>query len=303
MPVSTAVPYHLVVGARAGFMQAYNEAAPRAAWARIAQQINLTAKSVDFVNLGAAPMPTESLGGQTVQTFIEKHIQVSPKNWDITVGVSRNAIADDQTAALDQTVRSAGDRFNEHFDKLCYSALNAGDAATYGLCYDGLNYFSNSHLDKGADYTSVQDNLNALSLTLTNFNTVWTAAMNYKDDRGEVARFNYDLLIVPPALVLNAAQITDNAEDATTGNRAMNPFNGKVSYLVSQDFDATAWALVASSQRIKPIQLIMREAPHLPEGNAWYDPQGPDGGMFYFKFVARYNIAYGEWRLSALGNT
>jgi phage major head subunit gpT-like protein len=299
MPISSSVPYHLVAGARAGFLQAFEAGTPM--WQRIAQRVDLGTKSTDLVDLGAAPMPKNSKSGFTMQDFVEKRIAVTPQDWDITVYISKNAVKDDTTGTLDQRVRSAGERFNQHFDKLCFSALNAGDATTYGLCYDGLYFYSNSHVDAQATYTTVQDNLNALALSLTNFNTVWTAAMNFKDDRGEPSRYNYDLLVVPPALALSAAQITSNAEDATTGNRAINPFNGQIDYVVSQDFDATAWALVASKHVIKPILLVMREAPHLDE--TWVDPNQPDGGHYVFKFSSRYDVFYGDWRLAALGNT
>ena len=299
MPISSSVPYHLVVGARSGFLQAFEAATPM--WQRIAQRVDLGAKSTDLVDLGATPMPKNSKSGFTMQDYIEKRIAVTPDDWDITVHISKNAVKDDQTGTLDQRVRSAGERFQQHFDQLCFSALNAGDGTTYGTCYDGLSFFNNSHVDKGATYTTVQDNNYALGLTLTNFNTVWTAAMNFKDDHGQPSRYNYDLLVVPPAEALNAAQITDNTEDATTGNRAINPFNGKVNYIVSQDFDATAWALVASSHAIKPILLVMREEPHLED--AWVDPNQPDGGWLCFKFASRYGVFYGDWRLSALGRT
>jgi phage major head subunit gpT-like protein len=301
MAISSSVPYHLVAGARAGFLQAFQAATPM--WQRIAQRVDLGVKSTDLVDLGAVPMPKNSKSGFTMQDFIEKHITVTPDDWDITVHVSRNAVRDDQTGLLDRRVRSAGERYQQHFDKLCFAALNAGDGTTYGNGYDGTTFFANSHIDKGATYTTAQDNLNALGLTLSNFNTVWTAAMNFRDDHGEPSRYNYDLLVVPPALALSAAQITDNAEDATTSNRAINPFNGKVQYVVSQDFDATAWALVASGHAIKPILLVMRQEPGLLPEDAWFDPNQPDGGFYMFKFTARYNVFYGDWRLAILGNT
>lgn len=301
MPISSSVPGHLIVGAKAGFLQSFMAATPQ--WQRIAQMINLGAKSTDMVDLGAAPMPKKSRSGYTQQDFIEKKLTVTPEDWDITVHISRNAIDDDQTGLLDTRVKQAGERFQQHFDKLCFSALNGGDGTTYGLAYDGNELFDNSHVDSGAVYTTAQDNLNALSLTLTNFNTVWTAAMGFRDDYGEPSRYSYDLLVVPPALMLAASQITENREDATTGNRASNPFNGKVNYIVSQDFDATAWTLVASNHAIKPVLLVMRQMPGLKPEDTWFDPDKPDGGWYMFKYTARYNVFYGDWRLAVMGNT
>lgn len=299
MPISSAVPYHLVVGARTGFLQAYGASVPL--WNRIAQRVDLGAKSVDMVDLGAAPMPKNSKSGFTVQDFIEKNMTVAPDDWDITVHISKNAVKDDQTGQLETKVRSAASRFQQHFDQLCFSALNGGDGTTYGLAYDGLSFFNNAHIDKGAQYQTGQDNLNALALSLANFNTTWVQAMTFKDDMGQPARYNYDLLVVPPALALDAEQICSNREDAATANRAINPFSGKVSYIVSQDFDSTAWTLVASGHEIKPILLVMREEPHLDE--AWTDPNQPDGGWYMFKFSARYNVFYGDWRLAIMGRT
>jgi phage major head subunit gpT-like protein len=299
MPISSSVPYHLVAGARAGFLQAFEAGTPM--WQRIAQRVPLGIKSTDLVDLGAAPMPKNSKSGFTMQDFVEKKITVTPDDWDITVHISKNAVKDDQTGTLDQRVRSAGERFNQHFDMLSFAALNAGDATTYGLCYDGLYMVSASHVDPGATYQTVQTNLFSLDLTLTNFNTVWTAAMNFKDDQGRPARYNYDLLVVPPAMALKAAQITANTEDATTGNRAINPFQGQIQYIVSQDLDATSWYLVASGHSVKPLLLVMREEPHLED--AWVDPNQPDGGHLNFKFSARYNIFYGDWRLLCQGRS
>ena len=299
MPISSAVPWHLVVGAKAGFLSAF-QAAP-VQWPRIAMQYNLGSKAADIVDLGSTPMPKNSKSGFTMQDFVEKHIAVTPDDWDITVFISKNAVKDDQTGTLDTRVRSAGERFQQHFDQLCFKALNGGDGTTYGLCYDGLNFFSNSHVDKGATYQTVQDNMNGAALTLTTFNTAWAQAMNFLDDHGQPTRYNYDLLVVSPAGAMAAAQITGNPEDATTGNRAINPYNGRISHIVSQDFDAGAAILVASGHPVKPIILVMREAPHLED--AWIDPNQPDGGHYCFKFSSRYSVYYGDWRLACMIQT
>ena len=38
-------------------------------------------------------------------------------------------------------------------DKLVFQALNGGDGSTYGLCYDGQNYFSSSIPGAGVSYS------------------------------------------------------------------------------------------------------------------------------------------------------
>jgi hypothetical protein len=75
---------------------------------------------------------------------------------------------------------------------------------------------------------------------------------------------------------------------------ATNPYAGTLGYIVSNQLDSTAAILVASSESIKPVLIVLRETPALQ--SAWFDPKAPDGGRFYFKFYGRYNHYAGDWR-------
>lgn len=297
MPISGNVPQHLVVGARVGFLTAL-KTTPMP-WQRIAGTINATARTTDLVDLGATPMPTE--GSPVIKDFVERSLSVKARDWNTVIGISYNAIKDDQTATIEPKARSAGERFQLHINGLVMKALNAGDAATYGLAYDGLTFFNDAHIDKGASYQTAQDNNFALALSLDNFTTVINAASLFVDAVGEYSEHVYDLLVVPPALRRTAAQICNNPDDYGTANRAVNPFSGQVEPLVVPQMDATGWVLLSSGGTIKPMLFVQREAPALQD--AWFDPMAADGGMYYFKYYARYNIAYGDWRLAILGNT
>jgi phage major head subunit gpT-like protein len=298
--ISGNIPQHLLVAAKTGFLTTAAPAVP--AYAPIAQTIIMDAKSIDLVDLGASPMPLESKGRTVKQDFIEKTLQVKPKDWEITVRISHNAVKDDQTGSLEQKCRMAGDNFALHMSNLAFQALNDGDATTnFGAGYDGLAMFSNSHVDKGAAYTTLQDNLNGLALSLDNFETVRVAANNFRQDQGEFTHYNYDLLVVPPALERLAGQICNNPFAYDTANRENNPYAGQVRFIVHPKLDSTAAILVASSAPIKPILVVMREAPNLQ--SAWFDPEAGDGGQYNFKFYARYNHYYGDWRLASMINS
>ncbi len=298
--ISGEVPSHLLVGARTGFLATAQPNVPITT--PIAQTIQMGSKAVDIVDIGGAPMPTRNRGRAQLQQMIEKKLTITPLDWDITVDISYNAVKDDQTGELERKVRSAGENFRLDMAQKAFKALNDGDATTnFGPGYDGLAMFSNSHVDKGAAYTTLQDNLDSLALSLTNFETVRVKAMNTRDDQGNFCDYNYDLLIVSPADERAAAQIADNREDATTANRAINPYQGKLKYIVSTQFDSGAWVLGASSQTIKPILIAVRELPNLQA--AWFDPNTPDGGTYYFKFYARYNHFYGDWRTAYMGKS
>lgn len=297
--ISSNVPGHLNVAARTGFLTALR--GREYPWQRVAMTHNMTAASQEMVDLGAVPLPTNSKAGVTVQDMIERRKTVTPTDWDITVWLSHNAMKDDQTGDLDRKARGAGSNFQRHINKRVFQVLNAGDGQTYGACYDGQDFFDSDHVDLGAAYTTAQDNENVLALSLDNFQTVYVAAQNFVDDQGDFTEFMYDLLVVNPTNEYLAAQITGNPQAYDTANRENNPYSGRLGYVVSPYLDANAWHLIASSENVKPLILAVREQPNLQA--SWFDPEAPDGGRYYFKFYARYEVHYGDWRLAVQGQT
>jgi len=303
MPVGAAVPKHLEKDAITGFLVSLRENAQKFAWPRLASVHNMDAKTVDMVDLGATPMPAESVGGFSAQDFIEKTQEVRPTDWDLTVWLSYNAMKDDQTGNLIRRGRAAGRNFQRHINKRVFEVLNAGDGTTYSLCYDGHEFFDSDHVDKGGEYQTAQDNENALDLSLSNFNTVWSAAQLFRDDQGTYTEYDYDCLICAPALYSVAYNVAKNRMAYDTANREDNPFAEKLTapIITSPYLDASAWYLAASSEDIKPLIVAMREQPNLQ--STWFDPNATDGGRYYFKFYARYEVFYGDWRLISQGNT
>lgn len=295
------VPKHLVVGSRQGFLTAMK--AKVMPWMRVAMTMTMGAKSVDLVDLGAAPMPELDRGGQVRKDFIEKTIQVQPSDWSLTVGISHNAVMDDQTASLERKVRGAGGNFQKHINNRVFQFLNAGDGQTLGVCYDGQDFIDSDHVDSGAEYQTGQDNENALVLSIDNFETVWTAAQLFRDDQGEYQEYDYDLIVCHPDNMREAFNIVSNEWAYDTANREKNPFPGLITspVITTPHFDTTAWQLIASGEAIKPIIVAMKEEPNLQ--HAWFEPEAAEGGMFWFKFFARYEMYYGDWRLVNQGNT
>lgn len=293
----TDVANMLAYGVKTNFLKGMTDYMPlRTAFTR---ETTSTGKSETYADVATVPMPSETVGMPIVHGAHDVTISVTNKHYDITIAITHDAINDNRVGGLEEWARQAGLNYERHKDKLCFQALNAGDTSTYGLCYDGQNYFSNSHTDAGAEYTTAQDNLNGSTLSLDNFETIEVAAANFLNDRGEPTGYNYDLIVTAPALKRTAAQITDNEEAYDTANREMNPYVG-TKYLVSPYMDSTAWVLVASGEVMKPIILQIRQAPKLV---MWDDNMTDEGGIRYFKFDARYYVGYGDWRLSNMGNT
>lgn len=298
--ISQQVPGHLLATARTGFLRSQKTA--KSDWKMVAEQIDLDMKSQDLVDLGASPMPRLSKSGLTVQDFSERLLNVAPLDWDITVHISYNAVQDDQTGGLDRRVRGASENFGKHLNKIAFEAINGGAAiGVYGACYDGKALFSNAHVDIGANYQTAQSNVFTLALNITNFRSVYADASMRLDDQGEQTGYVPDLLLVSPALEYEAAQLTSNADVFGTANRDKNPYYGRMKHIVVPWLDSTAWMLACTQEGHKPLLVVMREQAKLQ--SAWFDAEKPDGGWYMFKFYARYNIQYGDWRLITQGNT
>jgi len=297
--ISGNVPNHLVSIAKTGFLTTALKPVPD--YAPIASYIDMTEKNQTLVDLGAAPMPLQDSGLVKAQDFIEKTLPIKPLDWHIKVWISGNAVKDDQTGTLLNRVRGAGSNFQRHLAQQAFQALNDGDATTnFGAGYDGLAMFHDSHVDKGAAYTTVQDNKDALTLSLDSLETVMIKAQRTRDDQGEFTDFNYNTIVTDPTYRRIAYNIARNPQDYGTDNRAANPYDG-MNVVISPKLDVGAWFLVASNETIKPIIIVVREAPFLDD--AWKDPDQPDGGRYYFLFRGRYNFYYGDWRTAYMGHS
>lgn len=323
MITRTDILAHLERGVRVGFtvgMKAYSPM--RSAFV---QEKASDGAFETYIDMGAAPWPvagsglpgspgddprtgavvtggiSESGPIQVMGTEERAHI-IYNRDWYVAIGIYHSAINDNRAGSLETWARNAAVRFQQHMDFLAFDALNKGETTTdYGKVYDGLSLFNDSHVDRGAEYTTAQDNKYALPLTLDNFETAKIAASKYRDSRGQSVGLNHRLLIVPPELERTAAQITRNDAVYNTANREMNPYAGTTRYVVAPGgwLDSTAWYLVDDSMPEKPVVFQMRQQPML---ETW-DDHTQGSGIRYFKWLARYTVAYGDWRLIVQGNT
>jgi phage major head subunit gpT-like protein len=297
MAIAGQLPKHLEVAARTGALS--SPARDDLPYRQVAMEVDLTASSQDLVDLGGIPLPTEN--AKDVDTLIEKTQTIAPKDWYLKMHISQNAIDDDQTGSLERNFRGVMPAFQRHINDLVFTWLNAGDGTTYGTCVDGLSLFNASHLWKGAKNTTAQDNSDASAISLDNFNAVWVKAQQFVDDQSNYFNYNYNLLVTHPTNNVIAANITGNVQAMDTANREINPYAGTLSYITTPYFDTTAWVLVAASEPTKPLVVGIRKRPQLQ--SIKFDPFADDGGIHYFTYHARYNLAYGDWPMAIMGNT
>ena len=297
MAIRGNLPKHLEVAARTAVL--ISPMRDDFQYRQIAAEIDLTASQTTLVDLGGMPVPTTN--PKDVDTLIEKALTVEPEDWYLTLHISQNMLDDDQTGRLQAQFQNLNPAFQRHIDQRTFTILNAGDAQTYGACYDGNDFFDNDHVDKGAAYTTNQSNEGALALSLDNFNTAMVAARQFRDDQGNYTNFNYNLLVGHVTNEVLCANITGNSQAMDTANREMNPYAGRTRYFTRPELDSTAWYLVAANELTKPMIVAVRKRPQLLD--MWFDAQAGDGGLHYFMFHGRYVHVYGDWRLAYQGNT
>lgn len=297
MAITGRFPKHLEVAARTGVLIARPDYPMP--WRRVAMDIDLTAAKTYLVDVGSMPTPTQK--PQVSAELIERMLAIEPQDWYLTLWISQNDIDDDQTASLERKFRELRPAFDKHINARVFKVLNGGDSTTYGLCYDGQEFFDNDHVDKGAHYQTAQSNEGALAISLDNFNTSYIAATTMRDDQGEYVNFNFDLLVTHPTNNVVAANICGNSQAMDTANREINPFAGQFSYILSPELDTTAYYLIASNESTKPLIVGIKKQPQL--NDMWFDAQQEKGGRHYIQYHGRYVVVYGDWRPAYQGNT
>ena len=324
MPITRQdIAAHLERQVRTGFLKGMQDYTPLRS--RFVRETPSDSAFETYTDMGDVPWPVQNAGTQgsggtdgrtgaqivnrmneggrvTVVGGEERGLIVYNLDWEIVTSATHNAINDDNAGDLEQWARDAGRNFEKHKDFLAFDALNQGDSdGDYGVAYNGLSFFNDSHVDPGAEYQTTQDNNYSLGLSIDNFETVKVAGSKLLDSRGQPVGLNHNLLVVPPDLERTAAQIARNPNAHDTANQEINPYEGTVQMLVAPGgwLDTTAWFLLDISQGAKPINLQMRQDPEL----ITWDDESQGSGIRYWKLFARYSVFFGDWRLGLLGNS
>lgn len=150
----------------------------------------------DYKFLGTNPVPNEWLGDRKVKPHESYGFSIVNKDWESTLAIDRNEVADDQTGQIQRRVADFARRFAQHPDKILVELLEAGFAATMGLAYDGQFFFDDDHSegDSGTLDNDLTTNITTASdPTQAEFKAAfWAnieALMGFKDDNGEPANY------------------------------------------------------------------------------------------------------------------
>lgn len=121
---------------------------------RVATTVPSSTSSNEYGWMGQFPMLREWLGDRVVHGIQAHSYSIKNKPFELTIGVDRDSIEDDQYGVFTPMFTEMGRSTAAHPDHLVWPLLKAGFNT---LCYDGQNFFDTDHpvLDENGQETSV----------------------------------------------------------------------------------------------------------------------------------------------------
>lgn len=127
---------------RGNFQQGRIAARSQALWSKVATLVPSATASNEYGWIGDFPKMREWLGDRVVNGVKSHGYTVKNKDFELTIGVPRNAIDDDQYGVYSPMMDEMGRSVEFHPDELVFPLLAAG-AST--LCYDGQYFYDTDH--------------------------------------------------------------------------------------------------------------------------------------------------------------
>lgn len=109
---------------------------------QIAMTVPSSTKEEDYGWLGRFPRMREWVGDRVVHGIAAHGYTIRNKPWELTVGVSREDIEDDNIGIYAPMMQEMGASTAAHPDELVFGQLQAGFTT---VCYDGQYYFDTDH--------------------------------------------------------------------------------------------------------------------------------------------------------------
>ena len=171
-------------GLSAAFVKAFNNAEDPADVMPFIMETNSTSDKEQYGWLGQAPSLSEWKDERTLKSLNQFDYEIENKDYEGTLSIGRNEIADDQLGNVKVRIDDLGRKARIHPRKLFYELIQLGETE---LCYDGQPFFSNSHVEGDS---GVQDNLltgtgTTLAQIKADIDAAETALLTFKDDTGE----------------------------------------------------------------------------------------------------------------------
>lgn len=239
--------------------------------------------------LGDIPGMREWIGEREIQNLTGSDYTIKNKDFELTVGVDRNAIEDDKIGLYNPSVQMLGQSAAMHPDELVFKLLASGFTAK---CYDGLPFFSATH--KVGEKTV--PNKTTAKLSLEAYIAARAAMMSLTNSKGRALNLVPDTLVVPPALEKEARDIL--VADFINGTK--NTMQGTATPLVVPQLAGhdSSWYLLCTSRPIKPLIYQQRKKAQLVSKTSETDENVFMSKKFLYGADSRGNAGFGFWQMA-----
>lgn len=256
---------------------------------KIATVTPSTTDAETYAWLGDIPGMREWIGDREIQNLTGSDYTIKNKDFELTVGVDRNAIEDDKIGLYNPSVQMLGQSAAMHPDELIFKLLASGFTA---LCYDGKPFFSADHV-VGKKKVS---NMTNAKLTLDAYIAARAAMMSLTNSKGRALNLVPDTLVVPPALEKDARDIL--VADFINGTK--NTMQGTAKPLVVPQLAGhdSAWYLLCTSRPIKPLIYQQRKKAKFVSKTAETDENVFMSKKFLYGADSRGNAGFGFWQMA-----
>lgn len=123
---------------------------------RLALTVNSSTTEMQYGWLGSFPGINAWMGDRIIRNLSAHTYTITNKDFESTISVPRNSIADDQCGIYAPMFRALGEEAACHPDKLIFELLNTGHTQP---CYDGKCFFDEKHPVGSGKPNSVSNNL------------------------------------------------------------------------------------------------------------------------------------------------
>ncbi len=279
------------------FLQGRGSASPVAG--KLATIRNTTTRENKFIIPGQLGRMRKWIGERVAQNINAQDIKLAVEDYEATVEVDRNDILDDQLGIYTDMIQDLGKQAAFLQDDLVTDALLQGET---NLAYDGQYFFDTDHpLDMANAASATQANLfTSRPLNEANYAYVRAQGALLRGPDGRAMRLTFDTLVVGPNQEVAARRLVQSKTsfDATTGGPRDNVLEGTATVVVLPEITDDSWYLIAGSNAVKPVILLVRQAPKLVRKDDDRDESAFWRKKYHYGVDARMVAGYGPWWLA-----
>ena len=261
---------------------------------RVAMVVPSTSRETTYGWLGQIPNMREWVGERVIQNLMAYSYTIKNKDFELTVKIPANDIADDQLGIYNPIVSEMGLAAKTHPDELIFNLLGNGFTNNG---YDEVPFFSDNH---PWIKTKKQSNKGTKKLSAATYAEARSQMMTIKGENGKSLKIVPDLLVVSPQNEAMAREIL--FADLISGSTNVNKNTCELLVVPELADYAEQWYLLCTKRYIRPLVFQEREKPVLVAKNKDTDDNVFFENEYLYGIKARYNAGYGLWQL-AFGST